>query len=65
MDKLLSSFTKKYIDHFNEDELQNLCDLLDYDDENLYKFNQDNPTTIKISSNTVSELFKIYEYKNS
>jgi antitoxin CptB len=65
MDKLLSSFTKKYIDHFNKDELQNLCDLLDYDDENLYKFNQDNPTTIKISSNTVSELFKIYEYKNS
>ncbi len=65
MDKLLSSFTKKYIDHFNEDELQNLCDLLDCDDENLYKFNQDNPTTIKINSNMVSDLFKIYEYKNS
>ena len=65
MDKLLSSFTKKYIDHFNEDELQNLCDLLDCDDENLYKFNQDMPTTIIINSNSVSDLFKIYEYKNT
>ena len=62
MDKLLSSFTKKYIDHFNEDELQNLCDLLDYDDENLYKFNQGHNLTIQIKLNKVSEMFKNYNY---
>ena len=28
MDKLLGSFTKKYIDQFNEQELKLLCDLL-------------------------------------
>ena len=62
MDKLLSSFTKKYIDHFNEDELQNLCDLLDCDDENLYKFNQGQNLTIQIELNKVSEMFKNYNY---
>ena len=36
MDKLLSSFTKKYIDKLNDEELLCLSDLLDYDDENLY-----------------------------
>jgi antitoxin CptB len=40
MDTLLSSFTKKYIDQLNEEELNLLSDLLKYDDENLYKFNQ-------------------------
>ena len=38
MDKLLSSFVKKHIDTFNESELKLLCDFLDLDDENLYKF---------------------------
>ena len=42
MDKLLSSFVKKHIDTFNESELKLLCDFLDLDDENLYKFKQNN-----------------------
>ena len=62
MDKLLGSFTKKYIDTLKEDELLNLCDLLDCDDENLYKYNQGLDTTIKIHSNSVSDLFKKYIY---
>ena len=62
MDKLLGSFTKKYIDHFNEHELKLLCDLLDYDDENLYKFNQGQNLTIQIKLNKVSEIFKNYKY---
>ena len=62
MDKLLGSFTKKYIDQFNELELKFLCDLLDYDDENLYKFNQDQNLTIQIKLNKVSEMFKNYNY---
>ena len=62
MDKLLGSFTKKYINVIKEEELQHLCNLLDYDDENLYKYNQGQKTTIKIDNNSVSELFKNYIY---
>jgi len=62
MDKLLGSFTKKYIDIFNKEELQHLCNLLDLGDENLYKYNQGQETTIKINSNNVTELFKNYVY---
>ena len=62
MDKLLGSFTKKYINQFNEQELKLLCDLLDYDDENLYKLNQSLQLTIEIKTNKVTELFKNYKY---
>jgi len=62
MDKLLGSFTKKFIDQFDEEELELLCDLLDYDDENLYKFNQGQNLTIKIKLNRVSVMFKNYNY---
>ena len=64
MDKLLGSFTKKYIDKFNEQELNLLCDLLDCDDENLYKFNQSQNVTIELKSNKVTEMFKNYIYTN-
>ena len=63
MDKLLGTFTKKYINVLEKDELVNLCDLLDYDDENLYKYNQGEDTTIEIHSNKISELFKNYIYE--
>ena len=62
MDKLLGSFTKKYINILKEEELQLLCDLLDYDDENLYKYNQGLETTIVFASNNVTKLFKNYIY---
>jgi antitoxin CptB len=62
MDKLLGSFVQKYINILREEELENLCNLLDYDDENLYKFNQGQETTIKINSNKVTDLFKDYLY---
>jgi len=62
MDKLLGSFTKKYINILKEEELQNLSNLLDCDDENLYKYNQGRKTTIKIDSNQVTDLFKNYVY---
>jgi antitoxin CptB len=60
MDQLLSSFTKIYINQLSNDELSLLCDLLDYDDENLYKFNRGLEMTIKIESNNITELFKNY-----
>ena len=64
MDKLLGSFTKKYINQLMDEELTLLSDLLDYDDEILYQFNQGLQPTIEIKSNKVSELFKNYKYEN-
>ena len=63
MDVLLSSFTKKYINTFNDNELKCLLDLLDLDDENLYKFNQGEDIFINIEKNKVSVLFKEFIYK--
>ena len=62
MDKLLGSFTKIHINKLTYDELRLLCDLLDHDDENLYKLNRGLEMTITIESNKVTELFKKYEY---
>ena len=64
MDKLLGSFTRKHIEQLNEKDLQLLCDLLDHDDENLYKFNQGRNISIKIKLNKITELFKNYKYVN-
>ena len=62
MDKLLGSFAKIYINQLTDDELPFLSDLLNLDDENLYKFNQGLQLTIEIKSNRVTELFKNYKY---
>jgi len=62
MDKLLGSFVKIYINQLTDDELPFLSDLLNLDDENLYKFNQGLQLTIEIKSNRVTELFKNYKY---
>ena len=63
MDKLLSSFTKKYINDLNESELILLIELLDIDDEVLYKFNQGKELSSKISINKITDLFKNFIYK--
>ena len=62
MDKLLGSFAKIYINQLTEDELPLLCNLLNLDDENLYKLNQGLQLTIKIENNRVTELFRDYKY---
>ena len=62
MDKLLGSFAKIYINQLTDDELPLLCDLLNLDDENLYKFNQGLQLTLEIKINKVTELFKNYKY---
>ena len=62
MDKLLGSFTKTYINQLTDEELLFLSDLLDFDDENLYKLNRGQEITIKIKTNKVTELFKKFEY---
>ena len=62
MDTLLGSFTKRYIDQLNNEELSLLSDLLSYDDENLYKLNQGLQLTIDIKNNKITELFRNYKY---
>ena len=62
MDKLLGTFTKIYISQLSDDELPLLSDLLNLDDENLYKFNQGLQPLIEIKNNRVTELFKNYKY---
>ena len=62
MDKLLGSFAKIFIDQLTDEELPLLCDLLDLDDENLYKLNQGLKMTIKVEANKVTDLFKSYNY---
>ena len=62
MDKLLGSFTKNFINKLTDVELPLLCDLLDLDDENLYKLNQGMDLTIKIVPNRVTELFQNYKF---
>ena len=64
MDKLLGSFTKIHIDQLSDGELPLLCNLLDLDDENLYKLNQGMKLTIKINPNKVTKLFQNYDYVN-
>ena len=62
MDALISSFTKQIINNLNADELINLSNLLNIDDENLYKFNHGLSPTVDIEENKVSKLFKEFKY---
>ena len=64
MDKLLGSFAKIYINQLTDDELPFLSDLLNLDDENLYKLNQGLQPTIKIKNNKIIELFKNFNYES-
>ena len=64
MDALISSFTKQIINDLNRDELINLSNLLDIDDENLYKFNQGLSLSVDIEKNKVSKLFKEFKYNS-
>ena len=63
MDSLLGSFTKKYVNILNDEDLVCLSKLMDVDDENLYKFNQGQRTTVKFDDNNVSKLFRNFVYK--
>ena len=63
MDILLSSFVKDVINHLDNDELENLFNLLNIDDDNLYKFKQGINTEVQINENKISKMFKDYIYK--
>ena len=63
MDILLSSFVKDVINHLDNDELENLFNLLNIDDDNLYKFKYGVQTEVQITKNRISKMFKDYIYK--
>ena len=63
MDSLLGSFSKKYVNILNEEDLVCLSKLMDIDDENLYKYNLGLKTTVKINENKVTKLFRDFVYK--
>ena len=62
MDKLLGSFTKKYINKLSNDDLIDLEKLLDLDDDNLYSFYNSLNTNIKFKKNKINLLFKNFKY---
>ena len=62
MDKLLGSFVNKYIEQLDNEELKLLCDFLDLEDDDLYKFIQNQKTTLEIKPNKITNLFKEYKY---
>ena len=61
MDKLLSSFTKKYINKFEIDDLNDLEEFLNIDDTNLYNFYNGFKTDKEIKYNKISSLFKNFK----
>tara|TARA_B100000446_G_scaffold23543_1_gene19141 strand:- start:229 stop:492 length:264 start_codon:yes stop_codon:yes gene_type:complete len=63
MDILLKSFVKDIINQLNNKELENLLNLLNIDDDSLYKFKQGIKTDVQITENRITKLFKNYIYK--
>ena len=58
MDLLLSNFVNKYIDTFNYDELINLYEILEKDDDIIFKWYSGTGSIKEISENKVSKLLK-------
>ena len=62
MDKLLGSFTKKYIDTLNLEDLSDLEKLLDIDDTNLYNYYNGLDCDFEFKENYINSLFKNFRY---
>ena len=63
MDKLLSSFTKKYINQLNQQDLIDLERLLNLDDTNLYNFYKGLKTDFEFKNNNITRLFKEFKFR--
>ena len=64
MDKLLGAFTKKYIETLSIKDLNDLEELLDVDDSNLYNFYNDMTCDFEFKKNYINSLFKDFDYNN-
>ena len=62
MDKLLGSFTKKYIEILSLKDLTDLENLLDIDDTNLYNFYNGLDCDLEFKENYINSLFKNFIY---
>ena len=62
MDKLLGAFTNKYLDKLEHKDLNQLIQLLEIDDNNLYNFYNGLKTNIKFEDNKINNLFKNFKY---
>ena len=61
MELLLSRFVKKHISDFSIVELKQLDDLLNFDDDSLFKWYLNKKVEIKIPNNKVSRLLKNFK----
>ena len=61
MELLLNSFVKKHINEFSIVELKQLDDLLNFDDNSLFKWYLNKKVEIKITNNKVSKLLKNFK----
>ena len=61
MELLLNSFVKKHINDFSILELKQLHDLLNFDDDNLFKWYLNKKVEINIPDNKVSKLLKNFK----
>ena len=61
MELLLNSFVKKHINDFSIVELKQLDDLLNFDDDSLFKWYLNKKGEIKIPNNKVSNLLKNFK----
>ena len=62
MDKLLGSFTKKYIEILSLKDLNDLEKLLDVDDTNLYNYYNGLDCDFQFKENYINSLFKSFKY---
>ena len=61
MDILLGQFVKKYIDEFNEAYLNELENFLEFEDEVILNFYQQDIIKENIDQNKVSKIFKNFK----
>ena len=65
MDKLLGAFTKKYIESLEVKDLNDLEELLNIDDTNLYNFYNGIDCEIIFKDNRINTLFREFKYNDN
>jgi succinate dehydrogenase flavin-adding protein (antitoxin of CptAB toxin-antitoxin module) len=63
MDLLLGNFVKKYIDIFDYNELLSLYEILEKDDDVIFKWYIGKKENINIPKNKVSDMLKKFKLK--
>ena len=63
MDLLLGNFVKKYIDVFDYNELLSLYEILEKNDDDIFKWYTDKKENINIPKNKISDTLKKFKLK--